>query len=548
MRLRLPPLAATCLLGVLLARPSAAAIEGYVWPLSVAPGDTISVMVSSPTAWQLRFARYHRNGDQNASDFVTSAFDEPALVQVAPDSAWAGCFWQANTTFVIPADWTPGIYGAECSASGTSTHRISFVVRPAASAVAAEFAMLANTNTWNAYNDYGGRSKYTTPAAHYCSFLRPNVGARPTSGSSANHLTRAELWVHDFLATSGYHVDTWSDWDLHRGALDLRRYKALILDTHPEYWTTEMFDDLEDYLAHGGCVMYIAGNGVYEKVRFNARGDSLECFTEGYTGGAAGRKPSYYRNLVPPRPERAVLGVAYRSDAFQTYAPFQVLMASHRFFAGTGLANGDTVGSGGLNGAASGWEMDTSQPGLAPDGVIVSCSGTDDRGIAPANLELLARGTNTASYGGDMTWYATPSGGGVFSAGSLTFGGSLVVNAKLQQIVRNVLDEFRTHAVTAVAPAPVPPRALTAGAPNPFASRTRFAFALERAGAVRVRVFDVAGRRVRTLLDAVSSPAGEGAVTWDGRDDGGRDVPDGVYLVRFETPGRAESRRVLRLR
>ena len=55
---------------------------------------------------------------------------------------------------------------------------------------------------------------------------------------------------------------------------------------------------------------------------------------------------------------------------------------------------------------------------------------------------------------------------------------------------------------------------------------------------------DVRGRRVRTL-DA--GPGLSGLVTWDGRDDGGRRVPSGVYLARFLADGRDGTRRFVYL-
>lgn len=115
-------------------------------------------------------------------------------------------------------------------------------------------------------------------------------------------------------------------------------------------------------------------------------------------------------------------------------------MADHPFFAGTGLNNGDEIGLLGLNNAASGWEMDTSEPGSAPDGVIVSATGSDDRGSAPANIQLLARGTNPG-YGADMTYYETAGGGFVFAIGSISAGGSLVQDDHLQTIIKNVIQK-----------------------------------------------------------------------------------------------------------
>jgi hypothetical protein len=83
-----------------------------------------------------------------------------------------------------------------------------------------------------------------------------------------------------------------------------------------------------------------------------------------------------------------------------------------------------------------------------------------------------------------------------------------------------------------------PPVALRAASPNPFGASTTLRFALADEGAVQLDLFDVGGRHVRRLLDGLHS-AGHGQVTWDGRDDRGRDVPPGVYFARLVGPGGA---------
>lgn len=525
---------------------AAAAVEGYSTPMSVAPGDSITFMVSSTASYTVTYVRFRRNGDQDESIPLTTPFTRPAGTQTIPTNASeTGCGWTPTFGLRVPLTWGSGIYAAECAIPGSTPFRITFVVRPPLTA-RADFAVLANTNTWSAYNDWGGEGKYTTPPAHYLSFLRPNPYAKPNGGGNS-HLTRAELWVLDWLATSGYHCDVWSDWDFHRGIPNLDHYKALILNTHPEYWTREMLTALETYIAHGGYVLYLGGNGVYEETVFSADGNTLTFFPEYWCGDKSCRKYNYFRNLSPPRPERAILGVAYRSDCFETYAPFRILMASHRFFAGTGLVNGDSVGVSGLNGAASGWEMDTSIPGLAADGVIVSAYGTDDRGTPPANLQLLARGMNACGYGGDMTWYSTASGGGVFSAGSLTFGGSLVIDATLQKIVRNVLNEALQRTVLDVAGGDSHAGMTLAATANPFATATTLRFTLPRAGHVRLRIYDAAGRIERTLLDGAAG-AGPGTAFWNGRDQAGRALSPGVYLARLDCAAGSVTRRLLLLK
>jgi hypothetical protein len=68
--------------------------------------------------------------------------------------------------------------------------------------------------------------------------------------------------------------------------------------------------------------------------------------------------------------------------------------------------------------------------------------------------------------------------------------------------------------------------------PNPFNPETRVPFVLDRAGYVRLAVFDLAGRQIRVLAEGVL-PAGEHERLWNGRDGAGRLVPSGVYFARM---------------
>lgn len=79
--------------------------------------------------------------------------------------------------------------------------------------------------------------------------------------------------------------------------------------------------------------------------------------------------------------------------------------------------------------------------------------------------------------------------------------------------------------------------------PNPFAEAVGLQLSLRAAGPATVAVFDVAGRRVRTLVQGVQ-PAGTRVVTWDGRDDSGIRMAPGAYLVRLEAGTLRETRPV----
>ncbi len=504
-------------------------IEGYATPLSVAPGAQVEFHISSRCDYQVQVARYHRQADQNAPIAMTSATQLPAIVQGVPSQPWANdCGWSSPYQLQIPSGWTSGIYAAECTDVLGNTFRIAFVVR-ADSLARGHFAVLVNTNTWNAYNTWGGRSKYTGPPGQALTFARPNPSAAPIEPTGPTHLTRAELWALDWLASTGYRFDLYTDQDLDRGIPGMASYRGLIVQTHPEYWTSRMRDQLDAYLGGGGNLIYIAGNGLFEEVTYSLDQRTLYPFPGGQFPD---RSYSYFRNLNPPRPDRSVVGVASCGDNWFTSAPLQVMDANHHLFAWTGVSNGDLIGASGLDGGASGWEMDTSIPGTAADGVIVSAYGSDDRGAPPGNLELLARGTNPG-YGADMTYYRTAAGGFVFSAGSLSFVGSLVVDPILQTVVRNALreaDEGTTDVHGSGENAG--PAALGPIEPNPFSAGTTIRYRLPSAVRVRVSIYDVNGREVRILVDAVE-PAGRHEVHWDGRARDGSRVPPGIYFSRL---------------
>ena len=83
--------------------------------------------------------------------------------------------------------------------------------------------------------------------------------------------------------------------------------------------------------------------------------------------------------------------------------------------------------------------------------------------------------------------------------------------------------------------------------PNPFNPRVEIAFTLEKPGRVKIRVYDVRGRVVTTLVDE-SRPAGPNNVIWEGTDDRGSRVASGVYFVRLEAPGLQAQRRMALVR
>lgn len=84
---------------------------------------------------------------------------------------------------------------------------------------------------------------------------------------------------------------------------------------------------------------------------------------------------------------------------------------------------------------------------------------------------------------------------------------------------------------------------LQSGYPNPFNSSTEIKFQLPDRRAVKIRIWDVSGRLVRTVLDDIMGP-GNHRVRWDGQNDMAKRVSSGIYFCSLESPG---SRRVIKL-
>jgi hypothetical protein len=424
-------------------------IAGYCWPLSAAPGAKLSFMIYGQGPSTAIFER-QRSVSDALDPILMGEISFVAKQQPLHDNhPWkTGCGWAETFPLVIPHEWQSGLYSATCSDSTGSSCSISFVVRPAPSR-RARTAVLANVNTWLAYNAWGGKGKYDNQGtAAQVSFLRPNPVAAP---DGLKHLTRGELWVLGWLEREGFQYDLMTDIDFHNEGLDPVQYPRLVLNTHPEYWTLTMYDNLRSYLGSGGTLIYLGGNGIFENGEYVA-GQTGMMFRQGVEGGP--REPAMFRLLKPPRHERAILGVSTeRSGALPAAYLVEDGREGHPLLAFTGLTRSHRrFGDQGFNiwddgvheGKASGWEVDTADGpgsvGLPEDSDLDPSAFPVPPSALPSGLVVLARGErdDNGKRGADMTLYNHPGGGFVFSAGSITFGGSLVTDEALRHILLNV--------------------------------------------------------------------------------------------------------------
>ncbi len=461
-------------------------VLGYVWPRAVKSGGRSEFRVHSTEPYRLSLWRY---GWKREFVKLLGWFDEHgprAVMQILPDGDFTqtGVGWNKvgygnnahHTQFVVGPERS-GLYYLHAKGEQTGTFfSFPWIVAPAKPQ--AKIAVLASTNTWLAYNNFGGRSNYINadrlpetpvvnarqdlirytgagafntwgfPDEEYLplSFERPEPGnvvreheevTDPITGRLPCGMAPAEWRLLGWLEREKFAYDYYSELHLHNGELDLDQYTILMISVHPEYWSREMYLRVKEWVwQRGGKLIYLGGNGLNCEVEFLGE-DALRFKTHlaPVNGSELGmpdpKNPDFYFDSRMARTlesEANLLGVVCTESGIMTAAPYRVLNAAHWVFARTGLNNGDLFGETSLQeripGGASGHETDKRSP------------------HSPPGTELLAKGTNRDDGGAEIVCYQTPSGGAVFSVGSITWVPCLLVDAAVSRITANVITRY----------------------------------------------------------------------------------------------------------
>src|SRR3954471_11235690 len=153
---------------------SGVTIDGYADQLSYAVGDTVGICCSTNARqYSVEVARVGGTREIVWSDTSVTGVSHPVPAKAAQE----GCGWPAAVRFVIAPEWRSGYYEvilrAVDESTGRSTESLAFfVVRHSGQPFArAAMLLVLSTNTYNAYNDWGGPSLYT--GATHVSFQRP---------------------------------------------------------------------------------------------------------------------------------------------------------------------------------------------------------------------------------------------------------------------------------------------------------------------------------------------------------------------------------------
>ncbi|MSQ94531.1 MAG: carboxypeptidase regulatory-like domain-containing protein [Gemmataceae bacterium] len=468
-RVRMPPQASTPYHFRLLSDT----LYGYAWPKCVRSGEASEFRVHSVEQYKLELWRYGWEKEFIRGLGWHDEHGPRAVMQITPDGDYTQTGVQWNKVgYLSPhhlqkveAPARSGLYYFHAATKAGETFTFPWVVAPAQPA--APVAVLCSNLNWNAYNNFGGRSNYIhadafppTPtinarqelkryqdANHQTwgcdayaplSFERPEPINHidplekitdPIEGRAANHIAPAEWRILGWLEREGFAYDLYSETQLHHGVLDLSKYRVLILGPHPEYWTRKMYDTVKAWvLETKGKLIYLGGNGLNCEVELLDGDRMIVHNTKISSLYAAGMDGAESRFACRHESEANLLGVVFDPRGIMTAAPYRVIDSKHWAFAGTGLRVGESFGEKSLHmrvpGGASGHETDK-----------ISKS-------SPKNVHLLAKGLNADDGGAEMVIFDTPSGGAVFSVGSICWPSCLPVDANVSKITANVLRRF----------------------------------------------------------------------------------------------------------
>lgn len=565
----------------------AVTLDAYAWPPSVAQGDTVSLCISSsePTV-QVQIIRYGQYTTQVAR------YDSVLVgEQAVRDSAYAiGCDWTASLRIAIPDSWPSGVYAARVVPSGY-TRYAPFVVRARNPGLTSRLLFVLPLATMHAYNSFGGKSLYEFNSTQrrrspVVSLQRPFV-----SEAGLSNFPDWPAKFIQFLEARGYTMEYCTDVDLDRDPALPLRYGVTVDVGHDEYWSRTMRHSIEAHVARGGSALIFGGNTCWWQVRMEGDGQ-IVCYKDARLDPLTGVEDSLvtvnWYNTPVLDPENTLTGVSFRNGGYANflgnympadgYGGFTVYRTDHWVFAGTNLADGDTLGRAG---AIVGYETDGAL--LDWDEGLPWTTGTDG---SPRNYTVL--GVAPASLGhATMGVYESP--GLVFNAGVTDWSNGLAADSVVQRITLNVVDralastaglgdslvgacclpngmcEVRTRvsceleggvyssdgsvctastcvtSVAAVEPAAGVLRLLTL--PNPSHGEVVIRYRLAQFSPVIVDVLDAAGRFVRRV-DNESTTAGEHSVAWDGRDAEGRALPAGIYFARIRSRGGMTTRKL----
>ncbi len=471
-------------------------IEGFATAASINKGQSLDLKVNTSAGAPYRIEIYRTGSYRGAGARLYSTItglSGTSQSQCSYDSTTGmiGCSnWSVSATISTTPDWPSGVYFARLvrTDNGSDNH-VLFVVRD--DLRTADLVHAVSFTTYQAYNNYGGKSLYDwnstgvgsntvsgAPRAVKVSFDRPFVQSVLNDRDFYPH---TDLLLVKWLEASGYDIKYLSNTDLERAPSLVSSSRAYVFGTHDEYWSAGMRSAVTQARDGGTSLLSPGGNNVYWKVRFEngPTGDVdrvLVCYKSTQSGGPdpSGIPTGTWRDPAgADNPENALLGSMYIGDKDFGYFPLVITatQATDRVYRHTNLGPGSTSVGLGL----VGWEWDARVAnGREPSGVVTLSTSAVNGSL----LTDAGRVYTTGSASVNAVKYLASSGALVFNAGTNHWPWGLSSapteagepDLVIQQTTTNILDDMGVRPET---PAPdivldaVGPPTISGKAPTP---------------------------------------------------------------------------------
>ncbi len=431
---------------------------------------TFHVSTSKPT-----FNVYiRRAGNTNA--YIKTATFTNGVKYTTGSASYNDLNWGSGHTIAIPSDWKSGIYEFSFN-NGTESYSEFLAIKSTQPGTYSKILVLDSLPTKIAYSPIGGKSFYGFNSTDGLATSQLSM-ERPTGrGQWAEH-REFVTW----LDQKGIPYEAASMMDVQRDPSLLKNYNLVLLIGHNEYWSKEMRDAWDSYLASGGNGAIFSGNTMWWQVRFSSDLKHIICYksttNDPLYGVDNSRVTTNWYKAPVNRPENTSTGVSFRHGGYHNYTEagvpyyvkgsktddgsyggFKVADINHWAFASTGLADGAVFGRGDgvSSGPVAGYEVD----GALFKMVNGKPTATGEDGT-PTNFHILAYtpafatttpslipGVVTNNYNGQGwgtmgIFKPSSTSGSVFVAPTIDWADGLT-DPQISRITENVINQLKNR-------------------------------------------------------------------------------------------------------